>query len=80
MNIYFFPNGNTAVFNEEGEQVPALQESWILLYVKHLEAAGIDPTQCEVMMPDGYRARIFRTEEGYNWETVWPGSGRATVD
>jgi hypothetical protein len=27
--IMFFPNGNTGVFNDKGEQVSELQEGWI---------------------------------------------------
>ena len=67
LQVRFFPNGNTMAFRD-GQQVPSLQESWILLYVQHLVAAGIDPTKVEFTMPNGSRATVFEIEGGYNWQ------------
>lgn len=67
MKVMFFPNGNTACF-ENGRQVPELQESWFMLYVQLLAAIGHDPTQIEFTMPNGMRAKVFELEDGsYNW-------------
>ena len=29
--VIFFPNGDTAVFNEQGERMPELQKPWLKL-------------------------------------------------
>lgn len=67
MNITFFNNGNTIAF-ENGQQVPIAQEPWILTYVRYLVENGIDPTRHNITLPNGERAKIFKTEGGYNWE------------
>ncbi|HVI07010.1 MAG TPA: hypothetical protein VND65_01825 [Candidatus Binatia bacterium] len=65
--VWFFPNGNTAVCDSNGKQMPELQESWFLLYVKFLEEKGIDPEGIEFQLPHG-KATVFKTSEGnYNW-------------
>jgi hypothetical protein len=47
----FFNNGNTAVFDKNGKQIPGLQESWLKLYAEFLEdKTGIKDFICE--MPD----------------------------
>lgn len=68
-DIMFFPNGNTAVFDKNGEQIGELQRSWLLLYVDFLIEQGIEPDGLVVELPHG-KARIFKIEEGYNWEFV----------
>lgn len=71
MNVYFLANGNTAVF-KNGQQVPKLQEPWILQYVRLLVEAGIDPTEVEFTMPDRLHARVFRLEDGrFSWRFDW---------
>ena len=67
LKVMFFPNGNTAAF-KNGQQVPDLQEPWLLLYVQLLAAVEIDPTEVEFTMPDRSHARVFeRDDGGYNW-------------
>ncbi len=66
-DIMFFPNGNTCVFDETGEQIAELQQSWLLLFVKFLEEKGINPDGKIVEMPNGRKAKIFKTDNGYNW-------------
>lgn len=66
LRVMFFDNGGTGVF-KNGEQVPELQHSWLLKFVEFLTANGIDPEECELLLPSGRRAKIFKTENGYNW-------------
>lgn len=67
INVLFAPNGVSAVFGPDGQQIPELQEPWIILFVKHLEEHGIDVLDCEFTMPNGRVARLFKTERGWNW-------------
>jgi hypothetical protein len=68
--VYFFLNGNTAFFKGEN-QVPKLQEAWIILYIKFLEKNGIDPETCEFQMPSGRIARPFRIKDAYTKKAGW---------
>jgi hypothetical protein len=67
MKVIFLANGNTMVFDEDGKQVPKLQESWLLQY---LEANDINPIGIEITMPDGCKASVFETCNGYNWNII----------
>lgn len=70
-NVIFFANGNTAVF-QDGDQVPILQESWLLLFTKFLEEHGVDPLGCEFTLPFGTKATIFRRGDGkLNWKVEY---------
>ncbi len=70
MNIMFFPNGNTAAF-ENNQQVPVLQESWFMLYVQMIKAIGYEPTEIEFTMPNGKHARVIELDDGrYSWQFV----------
>ena len=62
MKVLFFPNGNTAAF-QDGKQVPVLQESWLLLYIHMIAAIGIDVTEIEFIMPDTSRVKV-ESEDG----------------
>jgi len=67
--ILFFANGNTAVF-KDGEQVAELQQSWFMLFIDRLESQGfnVDDPALVIGMPNGRRARLFKTSEGRrNW-------------
>ncbi len=69
MTVYFFPNGNTVVFDEKGKQVTELQASWLLLFVRHLVDHGIDPVGVTYHLPDGMKnATLFKIDDGYNWD------------
>jgi hypothetical protein len=65
-NVIFFPNGNTAVF-DDSNQIPELQKSWLLVFVQFLEDRGIDPAGIEFTMPNRLTVRLFRNEDGWNW-------------
>lgn len=64
--VYFFPNGNTAVFVNSA-QSPKHQGSWFLKYVDFLEKNGVDVLKAEYYMPDGQPASLIKTSNGYNW-------------
>ena len=69
--IYFFRNGNTLVYagQKDSDQIPELQESWILLYLEFLVSKGYDPEEFKFMFPDGKEGRFFKLDdESYNWE------------
>ncbi len=68
MEVMFFPNGNTACFDEAGQQVPKLQRSYLGLYCELLNSEGIKPEKVKFIMPNGKEARVFKTEYGWNWE------------
>ena len=65
--VMLMRHGLTAYFRN-GKQVDELQESWFKLYLEFLESKGVDPTQVEIELPSGQRAKPFRTEYGWNWE------------
>jgi len=66
MQVIYSPNGNTAVF-EDGEQVPELQESWIITHIEFLESKDIDVESLDIILPSGMHAKVFSTSNGYNW-------------
>jgi hypothetical protein len=68
-DIHFFANGNTMAFDKNGEQIPKLQQSWFLLYLKFLESEGIDVISPKYTLPNGRSAAPFKTDGGkYNWQ------------
>ncbi len=70
--VLFFSNGNTAVFIDE-QQVPELQQSWLVKFVEFLEAEGHDPTTFQYTLSNGKSARVFRpcirTDDESSW--IW---------
>jgi hypothetical protein len=62
----FFANGVTAVFRN-GEQQPLLQQAWLELFAEFLESKGQDPAAYSLVLPDGKKARFFRTTDGWSW-------------
>ena len=69
--VYCFPNGNTAVFDNRGEQVPEMQIPWIRLLFKHLQFHGVDLEKDNVIfnLPNGMKAKPFKVPDGeFNWE------------
>lgn len=64
--IEFFNQGQQMAF-ENGKQVPILQTPWILLFAEHAAKNGYDPTKFEIILPNGRKTKIVKTEEGYNF-------------
>lgn len=71
-SIMFLPNGNTAVFNEKGLQLPEYQKSWLVTFIKTISATStVDPERIAITLPDGRKARLFRIEKDiWNWEVL----------
>jgi len=68
-SVFFFQNGLTAVTDTK-EQVPELQKSWLLLYVKFLESKGFNPEEFEFNLPTGEKAYLLKTPEGsWTWRS-----------
>jgi hypothetical protein len=65
-NIYFFANGNSAVFINE-EQVPHLQQAWIQLFFDHMLKNGEEPDEFIITLPNGDKVCPIKLEDGsYN--------------
>jgi len=65
--VYFFSNGNSAVCNDKGLQIPDLQKPWIRLFVDFLKKKGVKNIEnIEFDMPTGSTAKW--SEEYQNWE------------
>ncbi len=67
MKVTFFDNGMNMAF-ENGEQVSVAQKSWLIVYAEYLESQGIDPAEQEYEMPNGQAVKLFKTEDGFNWQ------------
>lgn len=69
-SVTFFHNGQNMCFDSNGNQIPELQEPWIILWAKLAESYGYDITQIkDIMVPNGSYVKFFKTESGYNWAT-----------
>mgnify|MGYP001608949124 CR=1 FL=1 len=64
--VFLLPNGTVVMFDVDGQQVPDLQEPYILDVVARIEKAGYDPLTPKYRLPSGV-ATLFRTESGFNW-------------
>lgn len=63
--LIFFPNGNVAVLDESGEQVPELQGSYIEKYLEFLEEKkGVNINDLKVLTSDWKVAIPVRTKNG----------------
>ena len=65
MDILFFPNGNTAVFENE-EPVPELQENWLKMFAEFLENKGIDPALVSITLPNSNKTKFLKTCNGWS--------------
>lgn len=73
-SVILFPNGNTAVFNSKGEQMPYLQKSWIELWCEYMQSSGVDPSTIPDIkaIVNGREVYIqpFKVDNGWNWKIV----------
>lgn len=67
MEVIYFSNGNTAVFDKNGNQIPELQQGWLKLSVEFIKSKGLDPLKMKFTLPNNDNATLFKTEDGYNW-------------
>lgn len=71
-NVFFFPNGNTAVMREGG-QVTVLQKSWLLHFAEFLESQNVDLCGSTFILPNGSAAKIMLDDKGgYTWRIETP--------
>lgn len=68
-SVFFFSNGNT-VFCENDKQIPKLQKSWFMMYVRFLIKNKINPEECEFNMSDGNKAVPFKYKNKWNWKII----------
>lgn len=64
-----FSNGNTAVFDENGEQMGELQKGWLELWCEFMESKGVDPSKIDIKtIVNGRDTNVqpFKTEYGWN--------------
>lgn len=66
--IIFFNNGNTAVFDSKGQQIPKFQKSWLLMFIEFLQSKGAKVEKTEINLPDGRRAKYLK--KYHNWEII----------
>lgn len=67
-----FSNGSVAVFDEDGQQIPELQEPWMVLWFRFLESKGVDPATIPdiaiIVNGRNMHVRPFRTTDGgWSW-------------
>ena len=66
---FCFHNGAIAVCDKNGHQIPELQIGWPVLWARHAVASGFDPVGT-VFETSAGKIRIFKTDEGFNWEVL----------
>lgn len=67
-SLMFLPNGNTACFDERGQQIPELQLGYLQMWCKYAESLGYKPEEINEVLLSSGRAKIIKTEDGYNWK------------
>ena len=65
-HLFFFPNGNTAVTDEQ-DQLPELQVPWIRLVIEGLRSQGVDIEKCELILPAGPAEIVPLAGKHWNW-------------
>ena len=55
IRITFFENGNTMAFNDNGQQVPELQQPWFKAYVENVVMAQPEFAGQTIMFESGSR-------------------------
>jgi hypothetical protein len=72
LSVYCFPGGGLAVLDSaSGRQITAAQTPWLALVCERLESLGFNPAAATFYLPDGRRARAWRTPEGaWNWRFI----------
>jgi hypothetical protein len=73
MKMIFFSNGNSAMFDDSGIQMPEYSKSWLQLMFSFLANVGVEPSDVEFTMPNGTTARAIWIEPN-----EWAPQGRWT--
>ena len=67
-NIIFFQNGNTAVFDKKGEQIPEFQKGWLLMFIEFLQSKNVKVENIdEIILPSG---KIKYLKKYHNYEFI----------
>jgi hypothetical protein len=73
-SVILFSNGNTAVFDENGEQMGELQKGWLELWCEFMESKGVDPSKLTdiktIVNGETRYVQPFKTEFGWNCKFV----------
>jgi hypothetical protein len=66
VNLFCFASG-AMVAMRGGVQLP-LAKSWLLILIDYLEKQGVNPRACEITLPGGLRALIYRSsDDSWDW-------------
>lgn len=67
-----FSNGNTAVFDDQDQQVGELQKGWLNIWCEWMESKGVDVSEVKdiTTIVNGRKVNLFpyKTENGWNVE------------
>lgn len=76
LSVFCFSNGNYAVCDGLGDQVPHVQGSWLLEIADRLGMAGYSPLDAIVTMPNGRKVMFFVISSGLNWRITSPDQSK----
>ncbi len=69
-SINFFSNGATMVFDDDGEQILELQNSWFRNIIQKMIDDGVDLFECDITMPNGRKVELISLKDGdWNWKS-----------
>lgn len=73
-SAFIFPDGPVMVFDSQGQQMPELQQDFIVLLLEFWEGKGYHPNEFgEINVQHagkGYRLIPYKTEGKWNYEIV----------
>ncbi len=73
MTIKFFHNGNTMCFNDNGQQIPEYQKSWVLAFIDSIrdDIDEQDLLDADIELPSGQKIKLVITEDGeFNFSII----------
>ena len=65
-DIMIFGNGNSMVFDDNGEQIPELQTGWFRIYIEWLQSKGVNVENVDFEI-HRRKVKIIKTENEFNW-------------
>ena len=70
-SVLLFPNGNTAVLDDSGNQIPELQKGWMEICLEWMEKHGVNISEIDSIEINFYgqirKIEPFKTINGWNW-------------
>ena len=68
VKIKFGANGNTMVFDADGNQIPELQHPWFRAYINFLKAYNVDIEKIDYEMPgSALKATVTKEDKHWDW-------------